>query len=68
MTHELKIADFDGFETKSVIAGSSKAMLFVKTNVVSGYVTYCVESKEYDNPFVYSYLAMAIEMYNKLCR
>lgn len=26
------IADFDGFETRSVIAGSSKAMLFVKTN------------------------------------
>ena len=68
MTHELKITDFYGFEVKSAIAGSSKAMLFVKTDVVRGDVTYCVESKEYDNPFLYSSLGKAIEMYNKLCR
>lgn len=68
MTHELKIADFDGFKVKSVIAGSSKAMLFVETDVVSGDVTYYVESKEYDNPFLYSSLGKAIEIYNKLCR
>jgi hypothetical protein len=66
--HELKESDFKGFTVRSVIAGSSKAMLFVETDVIDGHVTYCVESKEYDNPFLYSYLGMAIEMYNKLCR
>ena len=50
-----------------VNTGSSKAMLFVETGVIDGHVTYCVESKEYDDPFKYSYLSMAIKMYNKLC-
>ena len=68
MGHELKESDFKGFTVRTVIAGSSKAMLFVETDVIDGHVTYCVESKEYDNPFLYSYLGMAIEMYNKLCR
>lgn len=67
MGHELKESDFIGFTVRSVIAGSSKALLFVETDVIGGHVTYCVESKEYDNPFKYSYLSMAIKMYNKLC-
>ena len=67
MRHELKESDFKGFTVRSVIAGSSKALLFVETDVSDGHVTYCVESKEYDNPFKYSYLNMAIKMYNKLC-
>ena len=46
MGYELKESDFEGFTVRSVIAGSSKALLFVKTDVVSGKVTYCVESKE----------------------
>lgn len=66
--HELKESDFKDFTVRSVIAGSSKAMLFVETDVIDGHVTYCVESKEYDNPFLYSSLGKAIEMYNKLCR
>ena len=68
MGHELKESDFIGFTVRSVIAGSSKAMLFVKTDVVSGKVTYCVESKEYDAPFVHYFLVNAIETYNKLCK
>ena len=68
MGHELKESDFIGFTVRSVIAGSSKAMLFVKTDVVSGKVTYCVESKEYDTPFVHYFLVNAIETYNKLCK
>ena len=67
MRHELKESDFKGFTVHSVIAGSSKAMLFVETDVCNGHVTYCVESKKYENPFKYSYLSMAIKMYNKLC-
>lgn len=67
MGHELKESDFEDFTVRSVIAGSSKAMLFVETGVIDGHVTYCVESKEYDDPFKYSYLSMAIKMYNKLC-
>ena len=67
MGHELKESDFKDFTVRSVIAGSSKAILFVETGVIDGHVTYCVESKEYDDPFKYSYLSMAIKMYNKLC-
>ena len=67
MGHELKESDFKDFTVRSVIAGSIKAMLFVEADVINGHVTYCVESKEYDNPFKYSYLSMAIKMYNKLC-
>ena len=67
MGHELKESDFEDFTVRSVIAGSSKALLFVETDVVSGKVTYCVESKEYDGPFKYSSLSMAITIYNKLC-
>lgn len=68
MRHELKESDFKGFTVRSVIAGSSKALLFVKTDVVSGKVTYCVESKEYDTPLVHYFLVNAIETYNKLCK
>lgn len=68
MGHELKESDFKGFTVRSVIAGSSKALLFVKTDVVSRKVTYCIESKEYDTPFMYYFLANAIETYNKLCK
>ena len=68
MGHELKESDFKGFTVRSVIAGSSKAMLFVKTDVLSGNVTYCVESKEYENPFEYSFLKEAIARYNRLCK
>lgn len=68
MGHELKESDFKGFTVRSVIAGSSKTLLFVETDVVGGNVTYCVESKEYDNPFKYSFLSQAIERYNKLCK
>ena len=68
MGHELKESDFKGFTTNSVIAGSSKALLFVKTDVVSREVTYCVESKEYENPFEYSFLEEAIARYNRLCK
>lgn len=68
MDTKLKESDFDGFTVRSVIAGSSKARLFVKTDVFSGVVTYCVESKEYDTPFVHYFLVDAIETYNKLCK
>ena len=70
MGHELKESDFKVFTVRSVIAGSSKALLFVRTDVVSGKVTYCVESKEYDTPFVHYFLDLvnAIETYNKLCK
>ena len=70
MGHELKESDFKGFTVRSEIAGSSKALLFVKTDVVSGKVTYCVETKEYDTPFVHYFLDLvnAIETYNKLCK
>lgn len=70
MGHELKESDFKGFTVRSVIAGSSKALLFVRTDVVSGKVTYCVELKEYDTPFVHYFLDLvnAIETYNKLCK
>ena len=67
MRYELKESDFKDCVTRSVLAGSSKAFLFVETDVCNGHVTYCVESKKYDNPFKYSYLSMAIKMYNKLC-
>lgn len=68
MGHELKELDFKGFTVRSVIAGSSKALLFVKTDVISGKVTYCVESKEYENPFEYSFMEEAIARYNRLCK
>ena len=68
MGHELKESDYKDFTVKSVIAGCSKAMLFVETDVVSGKVTYCVESKEYENPFEYSFLEEAIARYNRLCK
>lgn len=68
MGHELKESDFKGFTVRSIIAGNSKARLFVKTDVYSGVVTYCVESKEYGAPFVYYFLVNAIETYNKLCK
>ena len=70
MGHELKESDFKGFTVRSVIAGSSKALLFVKTDVVSGKVTYCVETKEYGTPFVHYFLDLvnAIETYSKLCK
>lgn len=63
----LKESDFKGWTVRSVIAGSSKAMLFVETDVFNGHIKYGVESKEYDNPFKFSDLSMAIDVYNKLC-
>ena len=64
---ELKESDFKGFTVRSVIACSSKAMLFVETDVLDGHIKYGVESKEYDDPFKFSDLSMAIKMYNTLC-
>ena len=68
MGHELKESDFKGFTVRSVIAGSSKAMLFLEIDVTNGIVTYCVKSKEYDAPFEYSFLEDAIARYNRLCK
>jgi len=68
MGRELKESDFIGFTAMSIIARSSKATLFVKTDVTSRSVTYCVESREYQNPFEYSFLEEAIARYNRLCK
>lgn len=67
MTHVLFKSDFADFKVRSVIAGISKALLFVETDVVSGHVTYGVDVKGYDNPLCFDSLEMALIMYNKVC-